>query len=301
MAQEPISTLVMFHDLLGFGSALSASGGRFDSAMGNVAFQRIIKLRQTLESNTHRFPEKTEFFHYNDAVVAIIDAQANVTAEHISPSSQSVSIDPLGYFELLKFVGAASTIHDETRKLENQEKLGPGGRTFVILGKRWNLPPTDNNTIQKVDKLHANLAFAEAYAADNSGKSGGFDHPRHSSMYINDHIDTAFSMLAAKRQIFRSHRQDLIDPIMKANSETCELFWPALDELIPGTKPKFPENICLKEHEPAKLEIFHRSRVFKSVTAHYARKLCELDIMQDKSVIEQKYIENISKHIKTKK
>jgi hypothetical protein len=69
-----ITTLVGFHDLLGYGDMIAASSGTLGSAVGEIAYRRILGLQRSVAEVRHCFPDGTRFFHINDTVTAYLDA-----------------------------------------------------------------------------------------------------------------------------------------------------------------------------------------------------------------------------------
>lgn len=281
IANAPITTVVMFHDLLGFGSALSASGGRFDSAIGQVAFDRILKLRETMETVVPFFPQDTPLFHYNDSVVATCDINMAIDFPHAS-SNPTLSPSFSDFLKLVRFLGAAARIHDQTISSERDERLGPGGRTFLCLGKRWDVPTCENERIQQFDSLHANLAFAEAYAADQAGSKAGFDHTDHRRLYVNDAFKTTLSVVSEARDIPDNFPMNYAKSYPKDFREKLELIEGALPEVsVSGRIEKrslmaalFPAGIS-----SIKLPIFHIPREFHAVNSNIAKFLCDVDFV----------------------
>ena len=51
--------ILMFHDLLGFGNLISSSCGTLDSSVGEIAYQRILNLKQSVSSVKTYFPDNT--------------------------------------------------------------------------------------------------------------------------------------------------------------------------------------------------------------------------------------------------
>ncbi len=276
----PISTLVVFHDLLGFGSCVANSGGRFDSAMGEVAIRRIINLRRALRDSIPKFPSGTSFFHFNDSVVGILDAQVSYDPSYIAGSART-KMNFFGASELLKFLGASAFLHDEICRAEEKERVGSGGRTFVVLGKRWALPNDGDKNFNEFEELQANIAFSEAYAADEAGSRAGFRHGWLNSMYVNDRIWNLLLSLS----FHRDHEKMLT----MASSETerllswpFRLYWPDMDSLD-GTKTHkiFPNNVASHGEKPIELDIFHQKRKFHSFATVYAKRLLEIDAVRD--------------------
>jgi hypothetical protein len=60
--KNSLTTMVCFHDLLGYGEMVALSGGNLDSAVGKLAHERINLLRNTVSIIKHHFPENAIFF-----------------------------------------------------------------------------------------------------------------------------------------------------------------------------------------------------------------------------------------------
>jgi hypothetical protein len=244
-----LCTLVGFHDLLGFGELLAASGGTLDSAVGELAYRRILELRASLMDIQNAFPKPTMFFHFNDTVTAYLDLNVKIGASHTDPAG--IATMPLKRAECIKvlqFVSACATLHQRSIAREEDERLGPAGRTFVVMGKRWDLHRAKSSRIFEVPPLQANLAFAEAYIADRAGSRAGFSHRTYYRMYLNDHV----------WQILSTTKLSL-----------SQEEWTKLNTL--GFQGRdFPENLCSPDTLPIAVDIFHRTRNFRSVMSHHA-------------------------------
>jgi hypothetical protein len=246
------STLVGFHDLLGFGELLSASGGTLDSAVGELAYRRVLGLRHSVNDIESLFPKGTMFFHFNDTVTAYLDVDVEIGSSHTDPGG--IAALPIRYSEygkILKFVSGCANLHQRSIAREDEERLGPAGRTFVVLGKRWDLGKVHSKRVFEVPPLQANLAFAEAYAADQAGSNKGFSHRTYHRLYLNDHI---WFLLCAGVHTLKSEQQ----------LRLAEL----------GARSRdFPYNLNPNDTKPVPIEIFHRLRNFHSVMSHHA---CEI-------------------------
>src|SRR5882672_2619270 len=182
------STLVGFHDLLGFGELLSASGGTLDSAVGELAYRRVLELPRSVTDIEKLFPKGTMFFHFNDTVTAYLDVDIEIGSSHTDAGGiAAIPIERSEYEKVLKFVSGSANLHQRSIAREDEERLGPAGRTIVVLGKRWDLGKVHSRRVFEVPPLQANLAFAEAYAADQAGSKRGFSHRTHNRVYLNDH------------------------------------------------------------------------------------------------------------------
>jgi len=242
------STLVGFHDLLGFGELLAASGGTLDSAVGELAYRRVLGLRQSVTDIENLFPKGTMFFHFNDTVTAYLDVEIEIGSSHTDPGGiAAIPIERPEYEKILKFVSGCANLHQRSIGREEDERLGPAGRTFVVLGKRWDLGKARSDRVFEVPPLQANLAFAEAYAADQAGSRYGFSHRTYYRMYLNDYV---WFVLRAAHHTLSPEQQ----------SRLAEL----------GSRTKnFPYNLSFPDAKPIALEIFHRLRTFHSVMSHH--------------------------------
>lgn len=138
MQKVEITTMVCFHDLLGFGNMVSVSGGTLNSAVGEIAHKRIGMLRETVNKVNHDFPEGTKLFQMNDSAVAVCDLDYNISSMHID--SGSIGSQPPtaeSVINALNFVCASAKLHQRTIQNESHSKIGPAGRSFIVLGKRW--------------------------------------------------------------------------------------------------------------------------------------------------------------------
>lgn len=248
------TTLVSFHDLLGFGELLAASGGTLDSAVGELAYRRVLELRHSVNDIEDLFPKETMFFHFNDTVTAYLDVDVEIESSHTDPGGiAAFPIRRSEYERILKFVSGCANLHQRSIEREDEERLGPAGRTFVVLGKRWDLGKVNSRRVFEVPPLQANLAFAEAYAADQGGSNKGFSHRTYNRVYLNDHL---WFLLCAGLHTLKSEQQ----------SRLTEL----------GARSRdFPYNLNPDDAKPVPIEIFHRLRNFHSVMSHHARDIAK--------------------------
>ncbi|WP_392537858.1 hypothetical protein [Legionella sp. 227] len=250
MDSKEITTIVCFHDLLGFGDMLSVSGGNLNSAVGKIAHKRIDTLRETLGKVKNNFPPDATFFQINDSATVVCDINFEINSMHIDPASIGSQI-PLEstVLKVLKFICGAANLHQLTLNNDHDNQVGPGGRTFIVIGKRW--PITDyKDEIIDIPALQTNLAFAEAYIADSMGSKIGFNRNAWENIYINDF--TEFLLKTAKIAI----------PPKKLEH---------LNKLHPTTP--FPENILTPNAPVIEIPIFHRRRKFFSILSHYAKDI----------------------------
>jgi hypothetical protein len=244
-------TLVGFHDLLGFGELLAASGGTLDSAVGELAYKRVLGLRSSVTDVQDKFPQGTMFFHFNDTVTAYLDVDIAIGSSHTDPSGIAAAPPSRAVFEnILRFVSGCANLHQISIGREENDRLGPAGRTFVVLGKRWELGAVDSEQVFEVPPLQANFAFAEAYLADRAGSKHGFSHRTYYRMYLNDYL---WFILVAGYQTVSLEKQLLLSAL--------------------GGAEAFPNNLSSPDSRVIEVEIFHRLRRFYSVMSHHA---CEL-------------------------
>lgn len=252
MPTNEITTMVCFHDLLGFGNMVSVSGGTFSSAVGEVAHKRVNMLRETVGEVASEFPKGTVLFQMNDSAVAVCDLDLDIGSMHVEAAAIHSEVPSKEVaLKALHFVCASAKLHHRTIQKEHDGKIGPAGRTFVVLGKRW---PVDshNDSVADVPELQANLAFSEAYMADSYGAKAGFSDSVWSSIYINDHM--WFLMSTAPSLVG-------VGDLLSKN--------------LVGGKGSFPENIRASS-SAIETTIFHRKRKFYSVMSHHARDISKV-------------------------
>ena len=246
MTKTEITTMVCLHDLLGYGDMVSVSGGTLDSAVGKIAHQRISMLRKTISEVRKEFPADTTFFQMNDSAVAVCDVEHDIGSMHVeSTAISSKTPSPTSAIKLLKFVCGCAHLHQSTLKKEQIERIGPAGRTFIVLGKRWPIENHDD-TIIDVPQLQANLAYAEAYMADLAGSKAGFLGRVWENIYLNDLM--CFFLGTIKTCI--------PDKINLLNQRL-------------SVKNDFPKSILTPDSQKIELTIFHRKRSFYSIMSHH--------------------------------
>jgi hypothetical protein len=247
-----VTTLVCLHDLLGYGELIASSGGTLDSAAGEIAYNRIVALRQSLETCAGLFPSGTTLFHFNDTATAILDVEVMISSSHTDSSGiANVRVQRDECHRILKFLGACAALHQQSISTEEEARLGPAGRTFVVLGKRWDLPTRAPTQALHVPTLQANLAFAEAYAADSIGSSGGFGQRSFYNLYVNDYL---WHVLIT----------------MKLSLTPADAT--ALSEL--GNRDEgFPRSLMSPDVAPIDIFVFHRRRRFYSLMSHHGKDL----------------------------
>jgi hypothetical protein len=247
-----ITTLVCFHDLLGFGDLLASSGGSLDSAVGEIAYQRIVGLQRSITDVKDDFPSATQFFHFNDTVTAYLDVPTvSIRASHTDAGVAATSPNRDEYLTVLQFLSASARLHQKSIEREENGRIGPAGRTFVVIGKRWHVEPLSSPGVIDVPQLEANLAFAEAYAADSIGSRAGFTHSNLGRMYINDHLQ--FLLFLSSVGLTRE-----------------DMGWL---ETISSPPEPFPQNIYTKPVQPITVDTFHRKREYFSVRAHHVANI----------------------------
>ncbi len=238
----------MYHDLLGFGSLVASSGGTFESRVGKIALERIKELRKVAEEVSSWFPKKTKIIHFNDCIVASLDIDLDAKGQFTeSTSLGSSQPNPSEIFNVIKFVIASARVHQRVLQIEEQNRLGPAGRTIIVLGNRWSIETDDSNEIYDIPELQANLAFSEAFIAETQGENAGFKNRVWENIYINDLIKFYFDISPhfIERRIFERLNKN-------------------------GIKDKtFPECIFTPNCEEIEIKIFHRLRKYKSVMAHH--------------------------------
>jgi hypothetical protein len=243
------TTLVGFHDLLGFGELLSCAGGTLDSAVGELAYQRIFNLRQSINEVEREFPSETMFFHFNDTVTAYLDVDIQIGSSHTDPGG--IASFPVSRDECLKvlhFLNGCAALHQRSIAREEEKRIGPAGRTFVVLGSRWNLTRGTAERVFEVPPLQANLSFAEAYLADHAGNKAGFSHRSYYRLYVNDYL---WFVLSISRTALTPAEQSRLDSL--------------------GLREQtFPMNLRSPDSAPISLDIFHRRRTFFSLMSHHA-------------------------------
>ena len=242
------TTLVGFHDLLGFGELLASSEGTLNSAVGEIAHKRILGLRQSVAEIQNEFPKDAMFFHFNDTVTVYLDVDVDIDSSHTDPSGIAATpVKRSQYEKILRFVSGCGALHQRSIAREDEDRLGAAGRTFIVLGKRWDLGKTDSKRIFEVPPLHANLAFAEAYLADQSGSRGGFLHRTFYRIYVNDFL---WLILCAGGSTLSHEKLSRLST-------------------LGDSKEQFPGNLCAPGTDPVSIEIFHRKRVFRSLMSHH--------------------------------
>lgn len=257
---NPIATLVMYSDLLGFGNLVSSANGTFASPVGKVALERIESLRNSIFNNEIHFPINTKFYQLNDLVVANMDVNLVVSSMTIDPSSTSSQpASAAVIMDVLKFMSAAAKFHQDILNSDNQNQAGQGCRTFLVLGQRWTVsskPSTSN--VMDTFELQANMALAEAYSADSQGSGAGFQGGPWDRFYVNDYL--WHTLVDASAPLARQLAQ-----IPLATLQRLDGFG------VPNRGLLFPDNLS---REPTiKIKIFHRTREFHSLMSHWACKI----------------------------
>lgn len=248
MQAAEITTMVCFHDLLGFGDMVSVSGGTFNSAVGQIAHARIGMLRETVGEVASEFPAGTVFFQMNDSAVAVCDLDIQIGAMHVDSASIYVATpSEEAALKALKFVCASAKLHHRTIQKEHEGRFGPAGRSFVVLGKRWPIN-SYSGLVADVPELQANLAFSEAYIADSLGAKAGFGGRTWDNIYLNDFMWQLMRIVG--------HSPKFGNLLSK--------------NLLGGAWGAFPENILAPDTVEIETTIFHRKRTFHSIMSHHA-------------------------------
>jgi hypothetical protein len=178
------TTLVCFHDLLGFGEMVALSGGSLDSAVGELCLRRIEALRKNVGIAEPEFPSGTKLFQMNDSAVAVCDIDHYISRNHLQkPGVSSNKPDREIFIKVVQFLIASAEMHTRTEFEEERTRIGPAGRTIVVAGHRWPISLAQSDKVADVPELQANLAFSEAYLVDSQGSSIGL---KGLSMYMND-------------------------------------------------------------------------------------------------------------------
>lgn len=244
--------ILMFHDLLGFGSLISSSCGTLDSSVGEVAYQRILNLKKSIESVKQHFPEGTRTIHFNDSACSVLDVNIEIGSQLIDPSGVAMStIKESDAKHVINFLGASAKLHQVTLSSEEEHRLGAGGRTFVVVGKRWVI---DEESVDNLEYFQANLAFSEAYIADTIGSSAGLNNRCFENLYVNDYL---WFILECARNYISAPDLNHLDKL-------------GVREVT------FPK--CLLQPDsknPHFVNIFYRKRKFYSLMSHHT---CDLDI-----------------------
>jgi len=246
------TTLVAFHDLLGFGELIAASGGTLDSAVGELAYRRVLGLRRSVTEIQNQFPKQTMFFHFNDTVTAYLDIDVEIQSSHTD--AEGIAISPprrSEYEKALIFLSGCANLHQRSIRREEHDRLGPAGRTFVVLGSRWDLGKARSHRVFEVPPLQANFAFSEAYAADQAGAKSGFFHRSYQRIYLNDHL--WFLLTAGFPSLTANQKARLLKLGLASGS--------------------FPETLQSMDSNPISVQIFHRLRSFHSVMAQHASQI----------------------------
>lgn len=252
-----ITTLVCLHDLLGYEELLSAAGGTLDSLVGKAALKRIKGLRDCLSDVLPSFPEGSQCSQFNDSALVCLDINCSIWS-HFTDQASVMRAFPkaIDYNDTLKFLGAAAALHNRIMVNEENERLGPAGRTFVILGERWEV--SRSARINTLPALQANLAFAEANIANTKGNQQ-FRGRWFERFYINDYLWDYLGDLKVLDHSFQSPIEPFVSEKDRRRLESM------------GSKGgRFPRNLHSSEGgeiTPIPLDIFYRRREFYSLNA----------------------------------
>lgn len=255
------TTLVCFHDLLGFGEMVSLSGGSLDSAVGELCKKRISSLRQNIGKMEGEFPVGTKLFQMNDSAIAVCDIDHYIGRMHLHKSGiKSNKPSKSAFLRVCQFLVASSKLHMSTEFTEEHTRIGPAGRTIVVAGHRWPIDNDENDSVTDVPELQANLAFSEAYLMDAQGAKVGL---KGMSMYINDLYFWLLKLGA------------------EGNPEIAK-------ELISSpdiTNSPFPAWINYAMGSDIKTTIFHREVEYKPVHSHMVSRMDKIVAQLIKSEI----------------
>jgi hypothetical protein len=243
------TTLVCFHDLLGFGEMVSLSGGSLDSAVGDLCKRRIHELRKNIGLSQNEFPSGTKFFQMNDSAVAVFDIDHFIARMHLQKSGiKSNRPNKDIFLKVIQFLIASAELHMRTEFGEEQTRIGPAGRTIVVAGHRWPIENNDSDLVTDVPELQANLAFSEAYILDSLGSSIGLQGL---SMYMND----------------------LFFWLLKLGAEENTLIAKAFSDSADVNGMGFPELVQFGQGTNVSANIFHRSVEYRQVHSHVVSRL----------------------------
>jgi hypothetical protein len=227
------------------------------------------------------FPTAQTFLHFNDTVTTCLDVDINITWGHAIPPGLGIAgfTARAEYLKVLHFVSGCATLHQRSIQREERERIGPAGRTFVVMGKRWALDQSPTENVFDIPVLQANLAFSEAYLADSAGSGKGFNHRSYDRLYINDYVH-AILLSAAASPVMLPEPPEPSGPGAKewaaVLSESRRQQQPPLTDeeqnsldRLGSRRTRFPLNI-LTPDKPIEILLFHRMRTFYSVMAHHA-------------------------------
>ena len=224
--------IVCHHDLLGFGGMISAAGGTLDSAVGRVALSRISSLRKRFGEIAKYYPEGSKFYHLNDSAIVVCDVDYRLNRFHNTDGSllqEGDSITDSEYRKCMQFIGASAMLHRSTEEDEESIKSGPGGRTILVYGDRWEVPACEDEVLN-VDKLQANVAFAEATKADSAGSRSGL---KRKAMYVNDRLSAIISSSDSDSSIYNEICEYLKKNNMHRSGDSLKelVFFPSEDNV----------------------------------------------------------------------
>jgi hypothetical protein len=260
MNKNPIDTIVCFHDLLGFGNMIAVSGGTLDSAVGEVSYNRVKTLRKTVSDSLPEFPSETKLFQMNDSAIAVCDIPSGYNETYTDPAKGKIPTkDQETCDKILEFLCASAKLHCNVLDVEERQKIGPGGRTFIVLGKRWPLDESAETNITDVPELQANLAFAEAYIADSYGEKAGFKARPKDRIFVNNPM---WSLLKSIQYV--SSDSEAIVKLNKMYGESDNN----------GKDIMFPDYLLVDERQ-IDVQIFHRAKKFRSILGERTKKIIE--------------------------
>lgn len=243
------TTLVCFHDLLGFGEMVALSGGSLDSAVGELCLKRIHKLRENVGIAEKEYPKGTKLFQMNDSAVAVCDIDHFISRMHLHKSGISSNKPSKEVFlKVIEFLIASSEMHMRTEFGEEQSRIGAAGRTIVTAGHRWPVALKEEDGVIDVPELQANLAFSEAYLVDSYGSKIGL---KGLSMYMND----------------------LMYWLLKLGSQESPDIAERLEQSVEVNGWKFPELVQFAMGENVEATVFHRKVEYRELHSHVISRL----------------------------
>ena len=246
---EAQTTLVCFHDLLGFGEMVALSGGSLDSAVGDLCRKRIEGLRKNIGKAESEFPLGTKLFQMNDSAVAVCDIDHYISRMHLHKQGvASNKPDKSVFLKTVQFLVASAEMHMRTEFGEEQTRIGPAGRTIVVAGHRWPITLDETDNVEDVPELQANLAFSEAYLVDSQGSSIGLNGL---SMYMND----------------------LMYWLLKLGSDQSPEIAAALASSVDVRGMKFPELTQFAQGPNVNATVFHRKVEYRQLHSHVVARL----------------------------
>ncbi len=242
----------LYFDLLGYGSLISSSCGTLDSAVGMIALKRIENLLDCYNKIYKCFPKNTESFQFNDSIFASLDLNIHIGSS-ITDSTGIASeiIVKKEIYKLIKFVATCGKLHQVVIASEEEERLGPAGRSIICIGKRWNI--NSKCPFLSHESIQANLAVAESYIIDSMGNSAGFNQRCFYNFFVNDMV---WFVLKVAKASLDSNDVKFLNNVVRENEN-------------------FPDNLLSpKVESPIVAKVFHRKREYYSLMSHH---VCNID------------------------